>query len=114
MIVFRKFGGFYSVYDNDAIILHYLFNYKIKESRVGFPVNSIDKVTNKLDELHINYQVEDEKVSFKDNKYDFYLASSKNKITLDYKIEEIISKIDKLDFNKLNELIKIIDGYLNE
>lgn len=114
MIVFRKFGGFYSVYDDDAIIMHYLFNYKVKDSRVGFPINSINKIIDKLKEVHIDYKLEDDKVTFKDNQYDYYLAESKNKITLDNRVDEIINKINKLDFNKLNELITIIDRYLDE
>ena len=114
MVVFRKFGGFYSAYDDDALILHYLFGYKIKESRVGFPTGSIDKIIDKLNELHINYKVDDKNIVFDDNKYDYYLANSKNRISIDYKIKEIQNKINDLDFNSLNELINIIDNYLNE
>ena len=31
MIIFRKSGNFYQVFDDDAIILHSLFKYKINE-----------------------------------------------------------------------------------
>lgn len=114
MIIFRKSGNFYSVYDNDAIILHYLFGYKIKESRVGFPLSSIEKVVAKLDELHVNYRFQDKEMVFEDNKYDNLLIESKNKISLDYKINEIESKINSLDYNKLNGLLELIETYLNE
>lgn len=114
MIIFRKSGNFYSVFDDDATILHFLLNYKIKDNRVGFPINSIGKVKAILDEKHIDYRINDEIVHFDDNKYDNYLIESKNKVYLDLKISEIQEKIMNADFNQLNELIKIIDKFLNE
>lgn len=49
-VVFRKVGGFYHVFDGDSYILNYLFNYKIVGNRVGFPINSINKVINILED----------------------------------------------------------------
>ncbi len=114
MIIFRKSGNFYSVFDDDAIILHSLFNYKIKDSRVGFPVNSIDKVTEKLKELHIDYKLDDIIIHFEDNKYDNVLIESKNKSSLDYKIREIEDRINNSDYNTLNKLIEVIDRFFDE
>ena len=114
MIIFRKAGNFYSVYDNDAIILHSLFKYKIKDNRVGFPISTIDKVTDKLKELHVDYKLDDIITHFEDNKYENILIDSKNKISLDYKINEIISKIENSDYNTLNKLIELIDNFYNE
>lgn len=114
MINFRKAGNFYSVYDDDAIILHSLFKYKIKDDRVGFPVASIDKIIDKLNMLNIDYKIDNEETHFTNNKYNFYLIEAKNRVKMYYKVEEIMKKIEKLDFNQLNELITIIDGYLNE
>lgn len=113
-IIFRKSGNFYSVYDEDAFIIHNLFHYKIKDDRVGFPINSIEKVTEKLNELHINYFLEKEDFLFDDNKYEDYLIESKNKIYLDQKIAIINQKIQKANFNQLNELIEIIDRFFYE
>ena len=39
-----KYGGFYSVYNNDTYIFYYLFGYKIIDNRVGFPLSAYDKV----------------------------------------------------------------------
>lgn len=114
MIIFRKAGNFYSVFDDDATILHSLFKYKIKDGRVGFPIGSIDKVVNKLKELHIDYKLDNVNTHFDDNKYDYYLVESKNKESLDYKIEEIINKINEADYNELNQLIELIDKFFNE
>ncbi len=36
IITLRKIGGFYLCFDNDAIIISYLCNYKIKNGKVGF------------------------------------------------------------------------------
>ena len=114
MIIFRKAGNFYSVFDDDAIILHSLFKYKIKDNRVGFPINSIEKVTDKLKELHVDYKLDDMITHFEDNKYDYILVDSKNKISLDYKINEIMEKIENSDYNTLNKLIELIDNFYNE
>ena len=54
-VVLRKSGGFYICFDNDAIIIAYLCNYKISNGRVGFPINTINKVTNLLIDNNINY-----------------------------------------------------------
>lgn len=113
-IVFRKAGNFYSVFDDDAIILHSLFKYKIKDNRVGFPLNSIIKVTDKLKELHIDYRLDDITSHFDDNMYNYYLIDSKNKFSLDYKINEIQEKINNANYNQLNDLIELVDNYFNE
>ena len=48
-VVLRKSGGFYICFDDDAIIISCLCNYKINNGRVGFPINAINKVTNLLE-----------------------------------------------------------------
>ena len=54
-VVIRKVGGFYSAFDDDAIIISYLAGYKIVSGRCGFPINSLNKVTNLLGDNKINY-----------------------------------------------------------
>ena len=114
MIIFRKTGNFYSVYEDDATILHSLFKYKVKDNRVGFPIQAIDKITSKLNELHVDYKLNDVITHFDDNKYEKVLIDSKNKISLDYKINEIMNKIENSDYNTLNKLIEVIDNFFNE
>lgn len=50
-----------------------IFGYMIKNNRVGFPENSIDKVKNTLDNKNINYTIyqnnECDYHNFKNNKY---------------------------------------------
>ena len=47
-IVIRKSGGFYQVFDNDALIISYLFDYKIINYKCGFPLIAINKVSTQL------------------------------------------------------------------
>ena len=43
---------------HNAYILNYLFDYKIlKNRKVGFPDNALNKITDKLNELKIQYQI---------------------------------------------------------
>lgn len=119
-VTMRKAGGFYSVFDEDAIIINYLCNYKITNGRCGFPVNSLDKVISILEDNSISYIVKEnmddniKKDYKKINKYNNILEKGKKKNKIDYRIGSIINKIRKLDTSKLNNLLDIIEKYLDE
>ena len=119
-VVIRKSGGFYNVFDDDAIIVSYLTNYKIVGGRCGFPINSLNKVTNLLDNNSINYVVRDnmediEKKNFKKkNKYKIMLEKVKKKFNIDYRINYILNKINELSYDKLCSLLGIIEDYIDE
>ena len=49
-VTIRKVGLFYQVFDDDALILHFLLTYKVIDSKVGFPNNALNKVINVLEE----------------------------------------------------------------
>ncbi|MBP3920074.1 MAG: hypothetical protein J6D28_00745 [Bacilli bacterium] len=97
-IILIKSGNFYITLDNDALIVSNIFNYKIKDSssviRTGFPLDSLNKVVSKLEDLSINYLVIDSDIvseqSFDSNQYDTYLMNIQ-----DYKI--VISRITKIN-----------------
>ena len=72
-VVIRKTGGFYQVFDNDAIIINYLCDYKIVNGRVGFPLNSIDKVVNLLMENKISYCVKEGMKEVDSKEYNKYI-----------------------------------------
>lgn len=116
IIVFRRSGGFYICFDNDAIIMNYLCNYKISNGKVGFPVNAINKVINILDSNNINYNIDDKgkKIFGKKNKYNYYLEKGIDKIDLDKRFNRIMNKINNLSMNKLNGLLDIIEIYIND
>ena len=78
-IIMIKCGYFYEIYGEGANIMNRVFGYKIKEvsgcNRVGFPINSYNKVINRLNKLKINYLIyNDKKAKFNDNNYDKYLS----------------------------------------
>lgn len=53
-----KIGKFYNIYGDDAIILNYLFGYKILiDGKVGFPESALIKVINTIEDKKIDYQI---------------------------------------------------------
>lgn len=103
-IVLLKCGNFYISLDNDAIVMSIVFCYKIKEFgnyiKVGFPLLSLNKVLNKLNDQEINYIVIDESITvkqkFRDNKYNDY--------GVDYEYNKSrIDSINKLLIKNLNK-----------
>ena len=53
-------GGFYNAYDDCAIVLSSVMNYKLNETdtgrlKAGFPIGSAEKVIRQLKQIHINY-----------------------------------------------------------
>ena len=118
IVVLRKIGGFYTCFDNDAIIISYLCNYKIVNNRVGFPINTINKVSNLLDNS-ISYIIknddnEDKKIYGKKNRYNYYLDMGKKKIDIDYRVNGIIKKINDMKVEDIVSLLDLIEDRINE
>lgn len=119
-VVIRKAGGFYSAFDDDAIIISYLTGYKVVGGRCGFPLNSLSKVTNLLDSNCINYVVRDnmediEKKNYKKkNKYLKILENGKKRFNIDYRINDILVKLNNLSYEKLSSLLDMIEDYIDE
>lgn len=114
-IVMLKVGSFYNVYDEDAILMFYLFSYKILENRVGFPISALSKVIRFLRKNEINYYVYDEKLEeFEINHYDLFVEKSKEYYQLRSEIDEIyhylITNIERKYMKRLIQKIKeVID-----
>ncbi len=93
-----------------------LFNYKIIEgNKVGFPKTALLKITQKLDELKISYEItqigEDVKRKlYKQNNYDKYYDEAKEKISFENKLELALKK---LEFMKQSDVLKVIE-FINE
>lgn len=119
-VVIRKAGGFYYSFDDDAIIINYLTGYKISGDRCGFPLNSLSKVTNLLEDNSINYIVKekmeevDKKDFKKNNKYSKILDKGKKKFSIDYRINTIMEKLNELSYDELEELLGVIEVYTGE
>ena len=120
VVSLRKVGKFYQCYEDDAYVIHALMNYNICNGKVGFPITSLGKVQNKLDEFKINYQIleKDSIMDSKDfknsNKYDKYLnegIKSFDKIKSD---EELLEKIKNLSDDKVDKIKKFILEVINE
>ena len=59
-VVLLKIGTFYECYNDDANIISYLFQYKIKilssgDKNCGFPLVSYNRVISNLESRNINY-----------------------------------------------------------
>ncbi len=110
-LIIIKAGNFYDCINDDAIIINKLFNYKIKELnkyiRVGFPINSLNRVRTILTKYEIYYITVDNNditySKFSRNNYSKYCSNDyfiiKNKIN---SINDILSN------NILNPNIKDI------
>ena len=118
-IVLMQMGNFFEVLGSDCYMIHDIFGYKVspysKTIRSGFPITSLNKVTDKLDSLKINYLVikngEIEiKRKFNMNHYNNHLKmetlSTTDRITMIYhkllslegtsNIDSILSKVEKV------------------
>lgn len=115
-LIIIKAGNFYDCLNDDAIIINKLFNYKIKELnkyiRVGFPINSLNRVRTILTKYEINYiTVDNNDITYSNfirNNYSKYRSNDyfviKNKINnindilsnniLNPNIKDIISNIE--------------------
>jgi len=77
-IIFMKFGNFYRCFYNNALVINYIFDYKLNDNRVGFPINIIDEVIDRLNNLNIDYLIYNNEYDvtykyFENNNYNEYL-----------------------------------------
>ena len=100
VLIVKQNGKFCYVYDTDALIFNYLFDYKIISNlRCGFPNNSLGKVLSRLEELKISYQV----------KYlDKIIQTKQFKNLNDYTRISILARKTALLKNRLDILMKTI------
>ena len=80
-IIMMKYGNFYEILGNDALIMNKLLNYKISKLsntfKVVFPTSSLENIINKLNNYSINCIVIDKekienKKEFEFNNYNNY------------------------------------------
>lgn len=118
--LYKNDGKFIVCYNDDAYILHSIFGYKLvgegKNDKLGFPSTVIDKITEKLDSLTINYEIyykkelESSKDFKKKNSYQKYLDLGLLQVEVDKKVDLIKYKLSRLDLKEVNkELEKILD-----
>ena len=100
-IVLFKIGTFYEVYNKDAIIISYLFKYKLKnltfsDKSCGFPIVSINKVRYLLENKNINYIMLDKSHNYEEeDKINF---KKKNKYNEAYDVAcEYLDKVNRIE-----------------
>ena len=115
MIVFVKYGNFYRCFNNDAVIINYLFNYKLSEKNsTGFPIKSIDKVLSILKNNNISCIVINDinnviNYICINNKYNSFLDLSKKNYTLNETLFSINKEVKELLTKNINNYNIIIN-----
>ncbi len=98
-VILIKSGNFYYSFEDDAYILKYLFNYQIRENKVGFPMSAKAKVKSVLNRHNINLiEIIDDYA---------YVLETKNTNAYQEKLAEAKSNI--LISNMLNNLMNAIE-----
>ena len=98
-VILIKSGNFYYSFEDDAYILKYLFNYQIRENKVGFPMSAKAKVKSILNRHNINLiEIIDDYA---------YILETKNTNAYQEKLAEAKSNI--LISNMLNNLMNAIE-----
>lgn len=98
-VVIIKSGNFYYTFGDDTYIMNYLFNYQIRENKIGFPINAKAKVKSVLNRNNVNLiEVIDDYA---------YILESKNENAYQVKLRE--AKSNMLISNMLNNLMNAIE-----
>ena len=111
-LILIKNGSFYITYYDDALILNYLFNYKVVNNKVGFPISNLDKVLSKLNSNNISYYIDDYYNNNSINNYNNILYKAKtnyfNNTNLDLLIDEIkfVVSLDSNNLKLIKEYVK--------
>ena len=98
-VVIIESGNFYYTFGDDTYIMNYLFNYQIRENKIGFPLNAKAKVKSVLNRNNVNLiEVIDDYA---------YILESKNENAYQVKLRE--AKSNMLISNMLNNLMNAIE-----
>lgn len=120
LIIFKT-GVFYISINEDAFIMNKIFNYSIKifnnYKKIGFPINSLNKVLNRLERLNINYIVYDNKiiskVNFKNNSINKYKTDIYNYNSYLRRIKNINSILtNRINSNKIENILNKVENIL--
>ena len=123
-LILFKSGIFYEAFDEDAVILNRLFNYKISKKknnmRAGFPLSNIEKVEKELEDKKINYMIiENKKITYtstnKKNKFSSLAHDVYDFITIKNRIDEINKVLNERSNDEdIMDLLDKIEGILDE
>lgn len=119
-VLLIKSGNFYLSLNRDAYLMHNTFGYTIKEIKngykVGFPIQSIEKIKDKFNLIQINFiLIEDNKIiyskSYDTNQYKSFV-SKKNYDIIFKRIDKITECLKKNIDNDIESTLTEIEGIL--
>lgn len=107
IIITQSSGKFFEEYGYDAFMFGFLFDYKVlqngKTYKCGFPDSSLTKITNKLSDLKISYQIiyRGRNPHVKDfkkiNQYSKYKLIALQKLDIKERINALVEKVKSLN-----------------
>ena len=122
IIITQSSGKFFEVYGYDAFMFSFLSDYKVlqngKTYKCGFPDSSLTKITNKLSDLKISYQiiyrgrnpfVKDFK---KINQYSKYKLIALQKIDIKERMDALVEKVKSLNEEQAKKVMLEIEKCL--
>lgn len=117
-IELKKRGYFYYCYNEDAVLIHYLFDYKIVSGtqKVGFPIANLNRVLTTLEEYKINYVVlENTKVIQKKdyrkvNNYARFYRLALSKIQIEDRFTLLENEIKNLPDQKILKILELVEN----
>lgn len=113
-IILINNGKFYYVFNDDAYIIYYLFNYKINNNMVKFPDNILNKVIKELKYKDIGYIIYNKDIikEYGDSiKYNKYYLLGIDKYNKDIIINNCKCLLLKLEYRELKNIYDIIYEY---
>lgn len=117
VIIFPNRGGYFSykVIGDDAVIIHDLLHYKLRNKIVVFTKDALAKVVDTLKMYSISFEVMGEaKYTFLNNNYLTFKSKAYQALDKEDRINNIVKKIEALDSKRLDNLLKIIEDFLYE
>ncbi len=116
-IVLIKKGNFYYTYDEDTLLMWYFFNYKIINSKVGFPISAYNKVKVVLMKNSINTIIlsgnDIISIKYENNFYLNALGLAYDKSELEYYKKVVCERVNKIiesDINKYDLICEYLDS----
>jgi len=111
-VVLVRFGNFYKCFDDDALIVGYLLDYKVKDNIVAFPLNSLGKVILTLKNNNVSAVVVKEQdnimnVEVMENNYKKVLEDAKEEEILAGKMKDLGHRMKILLKKDINNYEKI-------
>lgn len=91
---FKPNGVFYRLIGNDALIINYLFNTKVKDNITFVAKENILEVMKKIKNLNIDYSIDNVTHHYRNNNYLKYLKYAHKKEDIDRIYEILISEIE--------------------